>query len=209
MGFVSSGRRRSRPSRERRAKQPFAIADGETPQNVGIHAIETCLPEDSVRQFKLSTAAGVSKALTLEHASASYDSIMITSVQNLFDKYELTASDIGHIEVVQAPSDGSKQTVKSTLLQMLTSNGTFDVDGMDKLDACDDKRIALLNTMTWMRSPAYDGRFGLVVCGDVPVPTGGHAAVAMLVGPDAPTNTTGARASHSLAIQFGCLRSSL
>ena len=208
MGFVSG--RRSRPSRERRAKQPFSITYGEALQNVGIHAIETCLPEDSVRQFELSTSAGVSKALAIEHASASYDSIMVTSVQTLFDKYELTASDIGHLEVVQARSDTSK-TVKSTLLRMLTLNGTFDVDGMDKLHACDDKSAALRNTMAWMRSAAYDGRFGLVVCGDVAVPTGGRAAVAMLVGPDAPTHTTGARASHSLAIQFGCLslRSSL
>jgi 3-hydroxy-3-methylglutaryl CoA synthase len=53
------------------------------------------------------------------------------------------------------------------------------------------------------QSPAWDGRYGLVVCGDIAVyepgparPTGGVGVTAMLIGPDAPIVIDNYRASH-------------
>jgi hydroxymethylglutaryl-CoA synthase len=52
---------------------------------------------------------------------------------------------------------------------------------------------ALLNTAAWVESSEWDGRYGIVVAADIAIydeksarPTGGVAAVACLVGPDAP-----------------------
>ena len=52
---------------------------------------------------------------------------------------------------------------------------------------------AVLNSLNYLNSPGWDGRYAIVVCGDIAVyekgaarPTGGAGAVAMLLGPDAP-----------------------
>lgn len=63
---------------------------------------------------------------------------------------------------------------------------------------------ALLNTVAWVESSDWDGRYGIVVAGDIAVyepgparATGGVAAVAFLVGPQAPlTFVPRVRTSH-------------
>jgi len=76
--------------------------------------------------------------------------------------------------------------------------------GIDTTNACYGGTAALLNTIAWVESSAWDGRYGLVVAGDIAVygtvvarPTGGAGAVAMLIGPNAPlVLEPGLRASH-------------
>jgi hydroxymethylglutaryl-CoA synthase len=58
--------------------------------------------------------------------------------------------------------------------------------------------------VNWVESNSWDGRYGLVVCTDSAVyaegparPTGGAAAIAMLIGPNAPISFESKyRASH-------------
>lgn len=65
--------------------------------------------------------------------------------------------------------------------------------GCDNINACYGGTAALLNAVSWVESSSWDGRYALVVCGDIAVyargnarPTGGCCAAAILVGPDAP-----------------------
>jgi len=192
---------------------PFATKDGERPQHVGIHAMEVYFPINSVRQSDLETDAGVSKGKytiglgqqSMAYASGEEDinSIMMTAMQSLFEKYEVSPLDIGRLEVGTETLIDKSKSVKTTLCQLLNSHGNFDVEGVDNINACYGGTAALLNSVAWIESSAYDGRYALVVCGDIAVyeagparPTGGCAAVAMLIGPDAPIHITGARASH-------------
>ena len=64
---------------------------------------------------------------------------------------------------------------------------------MDSTNACYGGTAALFNCINWIESSSWDGRYGLVVATDSAVyaegaarPTGGAAAVAMLIGPNAP-----------------------
>lgn len=76
--------------------------------------------------------------------------------------------------------------------------------GVDTLNACYGGTAALFNAVCWVESSAWDGRYALVVCGDIAVyaegsarPTGGAGAMAMLVGPQAPlVFERGLRATH-------------
>lgn len=77
--------------------------------------------------------------------------------------------------------------------------------GIDTTNACYGGTSAVFNTLSWMESPWWDGRYGLVVCSDVAVyakgparPTGGAGAVAILFGRDNPPIRfeIGARATH-------------
>ena len=63
---------------------------------------------------------------------------------------------------------------------------------------------ALFNSISWIESSAWDGRFALAVCADIAAyapgparPTGGAGAVAMLIGPKASlVLDRGIRSSH-------------
>lgn len=65
--------------------------------------------------------------------------------------------------------------------------------GVDSVNACYGGTAALFNCLNWVESSSWDGRYAIVVCGDIAVyekgparPTGGAGVVAMLIGPDAP-----------------------
>ena len=66
--------------------------------------------------------------------------------------------------------------------------GHHDIEGATSINACYGATNALINTLNWMGSPSWDGRYGIVVASDVAVyedgparPTGGAGAVALLI----------------------------
>lgn len=79
----------------------------------------------------------------------------------------------------------------------------YNIEGVDNINACYGGTAALFNSLAWLQSPAWDGRYALVVCGDIAVyepgnarPTGGAGATAMLLGPEAPIVIENVRGSH-------------
>lgn len=132
------------------------------------------------------------------------NSICLTAVHNLMTKYKIPYTAIGRLEVgTETLLDKSKST-KSVLMQLFAESGNTDVEGIDTTNACYGGTAALFNTVAWVESSAWDGRYGLVVAGDIAVygtkaarPTGGCGVVAMLIGPNAPlVLEPGLRASH-------------
>ena len=110
---------------------------------------------------------------------------------------------IGRLEVgTETLVDKSKAT-KTSLMRLFGSNS--DIEGVDTINACYGGTNALLNCLHWMTSPAWDGRYSIVVCGDIAVyepgparPTGGAGVIALLLGPNAPVqiDVAGPRATH-------------
>lgn len=193
---------------------PFPSGLAGRPKHVGIHAADVYFPKTSVRQQDLETHSGVPQGkftIGLGQQNMSYvselediNSIMMTAVQNLLEKYDIDPMQIGRLEVGTETLIDKSKSVKSTICQLLTDHGNHDVEGIDSVNACYGGTAALLNSLAWVESSSYDGRYALVVCGDIAVyepgparPTGGCAAVAMLIGPDAPIHITPSlRASH-------------
>jgi hydroxymethylglutaryl-CoA synthase len=78
------------------------------------------------------------------------------------------------------------------------------MEGVDCTNACYGGTNALFNSVNWLESSAWDGRYALVVCGDIAEyaagparPTGGAGIVVMLLGAHAPlVIDRGLRASH-------------
>ncbi len=99
--------------------------------------------------------------------------------------------------------DKSK-SVKTALMQLFETSGNHDVEGVDSTNACYGGTAALFNSVNWVESRSWDGRYALTVCSDIAVyaegnarPTGGAGAVAMLVGPNAAlVLEPGLRATH-------------
>jgi len=169
--------------------------------NVGILAMEVYTSHQYVAQSELEAHEGVSagkftiglgqKAIALTGDREDINSICLTVVHRLLEKYDIDPSDVGRLEVgTETLVDKSKST-KTVLMQLFGDN--TDIEGATVLNACYGGTAALFNAMTWCDSNAWDGRYAIVVTGDIAAyakgparPTGGLGACAMLVGRDAP-----------------------
>lgn len=81
---------------------------------------------------------------------------------------------------------------------MTLFKGNHDIEGLllltlgaTSVNACYGATNALINTLNWISSPYWDGRYGIVVAADIAVYedgparcTGGAGAVAILIGPN-------------------------
>lgn len=78
-------------------------------------------------------------------------------------------------------------------MDLFAPSGNYDIEGIDSKNACYGGTAALFNCVNWVQSESWDGRYALMVCGDIAVyaegsarPVGGAGAAAILIGPDAP-----------------------
>ena len=182
------------------------------PQHVGILAMEAYIPQRCVEQSSLEAQDGVSagkyviglgqERMAFVGDREDINSISMSVVSGLLAKYNIDPSEIGRVEVgTETILDKSKST-KTHLMELLGDN--TNVEGVTTLNACYGGTAALLNSVAWVESAAWDGRYALVVCGDIAVydegaarPTGGCGAIAMLIGPDAPLPVSAKRHTHA------------
>lgn len=100
---------------------------------------------------------------------------------------------MGRLEVGTETMIDKSKSVKTVLMNLFRESGNHDVEGVTSVNACYGSTNALFNSLNWLQSPSWDGRYAIVVSADIAVyakgnarPTGGVGAVAMLLGPDAP-----------------------
>jgi len=120
-------------------------------------------------------------------------SICMTAVQSLMEKNNINWKDIGRLEVGTETIIDKSKSVKTYLMDLFAESGNTSLEGVDTLNACYGGTNALFNSVQWMESSYWDGRFALCVAGDIAVyaegaarPTGGCGVIAMLIGPNAP-----------------------
>jgi len=182
------------------------------PGNVGILATYLHFPSTYVKQSSLEEFDGVAAGkytLGLGQEQMAFcgpredtTSLMMTAVSELLTRYNLTPNDIGRLEVGTESLVDKSKSAKTSLMNLFRDNTAL--EGVTSMNACYGGTAALLHTVDWVESSAWDGRYGLVVCGDVAVyekgparPTGGAGVVAMLVGPNAPlVMESSMRSSH-------------
>jgi len=170
-------------------------------QNVtsGILGIEIYFPQTVVSLQELEKFDGVSQGkytigLGQENMSFCGDredviSIAMTVLDSLVAKYGISYSDIGRLEVGTETIIDKSKSVKTALMQLFESCGNTEVEGLDTTNACYGGTQAFFNTLNWLESPYWNGKYGVVVMADIAVyapgparPTGGCGAVALLLG---------------------------
>lgn len=173
------------------------------PNNVGILAIEVYFPSQYVDQAELEIFDEVSTGkytIGLGQSKMGFcsdrediNSLCLTVVQNLMEKNSILYKDIGRLEVGTETILDKSKSVKTVLMQLFEESGNTDVEGVDTTNACFGGTSALFNSINWIESSSWDGRYALVVAGDIAVYatgnarcTGGAGAVAMLLGANAP-----------------------
>jgi len=172
-------------------------------QKVGIHAMDVYFPKHYVAQSDLEEFDGIAAGkytigLAQENMAVcgpreDINSACLTAAKQLLEKYNISPNDIGRLEVGTETMVDKSKAVKTTLMQLFTESGNYDVEGIDSKNACYGGTAAVLNSLAWVESSAWDGRYAMVVAGDIAVyekgparPTGGAGIFAMLIGPDAP-----------------------
>ncbi|XP_073220290.1 hydroxymethylglutaryl-CoA synthase-like isoform X2 [Cicer arietinum] len=188
------------------------------PNNVGILAMDIYFPPTCVQQEALEAHDGVGKGkytiglgqdcMTFCTEVEDVISMSMTVVSSLLEKYNVDPKKIGRLEVGSETVIDKSKSIKTFLMQVFEDSGNSDIEGVDSTNACYGGTAALFNCVNWVESSSWDGRYGLVVCTDSAVyaegparPTGGAAAIAMLIGPDAPvafeSKLRGSHMSHA------------
>ncbi|XP_006166356.1 hydroxymethylglutaryl-CoA synthase, mitochondrial [Tupaia chinensis] len=173
------------------------------PKDVGILALEVYFPAQYVDQTDLEKynkveAGRYTVGLGQTHmgfcsVQEDINSLCLTVVQRLMERIQLPWDSVGRLEVGTETIIDKSKAVKTVLMELFQDSGNTDIEGIDTTNACYGGTASLFNAANWMESSSWDGRYALVVCGDIAVypsgnarSTGGAGAVAMLVGPNAP-----------------------
>ncbi|XP_048207842.1 hydroxymethylglutaryl-CoA synthase, mitochondrial [Perognathus longimembris pacificus] len=184
------------------AAAPLAKTDS-WPKDVGILAMEVYFPAQYVDQTDLEKFNKVEAGkytvglgqTRMGFCSVQEDinSLCLTVVQRLMERTQLPWDAVGRLEVGTETIIDKSKAVKTVLMELFQDSGNTDIEGIDTTNACYGGTASLFNAANWMESSYWDGRYALVVCGDIAVypsgnarPTGGAGAVAMLIGPQAP-----------------------
>ena len=169
------------------------------PPNVGILAMDVYFPSQYVDQHKLEAFDKVSPGkytIGLGQSKMSFcldnediNSICLTVLSNLMEKYAIKPEEIGRLDVGTETLIDKSKSVKSTLMSLFQESGNTDIEGVDNVNACFGGTAAIFNAVNWIESSYWDGRYAVVVMGDMAVyakgsarPTGGAGAIAFLIG---------------------------
>lgn len=182
-------------------------------QHVGILGMELYTPSHRVRQEDLERMdeqpGKYTKGLGQEEIGFCCDdedavSMALTVVERFMNQYNISWHKIGRLEVgTESLTDRSK-SIKTHLMSLFAKHGNCHIEGIDTYNACYGGTAALFNTVAWCQSESWDGRYGLVVCVDIADLNpeqrflNGAAAVAMLIGPDAPLVMYPERSTHMM-----------
>ena len=146
---------------------PLQLQEGKWPSCVGIIAMEVYFPKMCVDHSELEKYDNVGAGkytigLGQTHMGFCDDledinSLCLTVVQGLIEKNSLSYSDIGRLEVGTETILDKSKSVKTVLMQLFTSSGNFNVEGIDTTNACYGGTQALFNAVSWVESSAWDG----------------------------------------------------
>jgi hydroxymethylglutaryl-CoA synthase len=172
------------------------------PDNVGILGMDVYFPRRFVSQSDLEKFDGASAGKYtkgLEQTAMAYVddtediySMCLTAVETLLEKYNIDRRKVGRLEVGTETLLDKSKSIKTVLMQRFQDVNP-EIEGIDTVNACFGGTAALMNAVQWIESSQWDGRYAIVVTGDIAVyepgparPTGGAGVVAMLIGPEAP-----------------------
>ena len=117
----------------------------------------------------------------------------MTALKNLMTNYGVDPRSVGRLEVGTETILDKAKSMKTLLMSFFAESGNHDIEGVTTMNACYGSTNAIFNTLNWIESAAWDGRYGIVLSSDVAVypkgnarATGGAGAIAFLIGPDAP-----------------------
>lgn len=148
---------------------PTSLVNGKWPEDVGILAMEVYFPSQCVNQTDLEAFDGASTGkytIGLGQTNMGFctdrediNSLALTVVSCLLEKNNVSLLDIGRLEVGTETIVDKSKSVKTVLMQLFEKSGNSNVEGIDTTNACFGGTQALFNSVSWIESSAWDGKF--------------------------------------------------
>ena len=66
---------------------------------------------------------------------------------------------VGRIEVGTETILDKSKSVKTVIMQLFEESGNTDIEGVDSINACYGGTAAILNSVAWIESSSWDGKF--------------------------------------------------
>lgn len=162
--------------------------------NMAVYIPRTAVSQSELEKYDNASSGKYTVGLGQSHMAFVTDredvvSLALTAVSQLVRDTEISYNDVGRLEVGTETIIDKSKSIKTSLMRLFAECGNNEVEGLDNTNACYGGTAALFNTLAWMESSAWDGRYAVVVATDISVydagparPTGGAGAVAMLLG---------------------------
>lgn len=180
-------------------------------KNVGILDIECYFPNLYVSQNDLEIYNNVSKGkytkglmqknIAVPSSCEDIVSMSMNALDMLIKSSGIEYNDIGRLTVGTESQVDKSKSIKTYLMELFGNNK--DVLGVDYINACYGGTAALFDSYSWIHSPIWDGKYAVVITGDIAMyksgparPTGGAGVCAMLIGPEAPIKFTNGITSY-------------
>lgn len=78
------------------------------------------------------------------------NSISLTCVQNLLQKFKIDPRAVGRLEVGTETLIDKSKSVKTNLMELFKECGNHDIEGVTTVNACYGGTSALFNTINWV-----------------------------------------------------------
>ncbi len=78
------------------------------------------------------------------------NSISLTVVKSILQKYDIHPSKIGRLEVGTETLIDKSKSVKTTLMTLFSEHGCHDIEGVTSINACYGSTNAIFNTINWV-----------------------------------------------------------
>ena len=141
--------------------------------NSGIHHLQVYLPgrrvakKDAVPFSQYPQTQGdAAESLTVLPGDEDVISMALTVVRDLMQRTGIAWDSIGMIQVGTSTNVDRTKPIQSYICAMFNEHGVYDIIGGDNTFACNAGMNALMHVASWMGSPLWNGKLGLVVTTD-------------------------------------------
>ena len=141
--------------------------------NSGIQHLQVYLPgkcvakKDAVPFSQYPLKEGdAAESLTVLPKDEDVISMALTVVRDLMQRTEIAWDSIGMIQVGTSTNIDRTKPIQSYLCALFNAHGVYDIIGGDNTFACNAGMNALMHVASWMGSPLWNGKLGLVVTTD-------------------------------------------
>ena len=155
------------------------------PENVGIIAMDFYFPSYYVEQTNLEEFYKVPKGkytiglgqnrMSFCNDREDISSICLTVTERLLKKYQISPKNIGFMMIGTETIVDKSKSVKTVLMDLFKESGNTDIEGVHATNACYGGTASLFHAIDWIESSSWDGRYALVVAGDIAVYATGPA----------------------------------
>jgi len=141
--------------------------------NSGIQHLQVYLPDSCVAkkdavpfsQYPLKQG-DAAESLTVLPGDEDVISMALTVVRDLMQRTGIAWDSIGMIQIATSTNVDRTKPIQSYVCAMFNEHGVYDMIGGDNTFACNGGMNALLHVSSWMGSPLWNGKLGLVVTAD-------------------------------------------